>query len=92
MTTISRSSVDARRVKVTVRWTGADTKLQVLTSGFRYYQVQKSVDGAAWYDYGTRTTPSLTRTWARGHTVVVRVRARDKAGNWGLWRTVTVRT
>jgi uncharacterized protein YkwD len=92
MTSVSKTSVDARRVKITVRWTGADTKLQVLTSGFRYYQVQKSVDGAAWYDYGTRTTPSLSRTWSRGHTVVVRVRARDKAGNWGSWKSVTVKT
>jgi len=92
MTSVSKSSVDSGRVKVTVRWTGADTKLQVLTSGFRTYQVQKSVDGGAWYDYGTRTTPSLSRTWARGHTVVVRVRARDGAGNWGSWKSVIVRT
>ena len=28
-------------MKVTINWNGNDTRLQVLTSGFRYFQVQR---------------------------------------------------
>ena len=38
--TVSKRSVDARHMRVTVRWSGGDTRLQVLTSGLRYFQVQ----------------------------------------------------
>ena len=38
-------------------------------------------------DHRTRKTI----TWTRGKTYEVRVRARDKAGNWGGWRTLTIR-
>ena len=34
--------------RVTVGWTGADVRLQVLTSGFNYWQVQRRTDGGAW--------------------------------------------
>ena len=84
------SVVDAKSAKVTERL--ATTRgLQVLTSGFRYYQAQKRSDGGTWTDYGIMTSTSLTKTWPRGHTYDVRVRARDKAGNWGAWNTVTVK-
>jgi uncharacterized protein YkwD len=88
---VTKSNVDSTRAKVTVKWTGNDTRLQVLTSGFRYYQVQKRTDGGAWTDYGTMTATSITKTWSRGHAHDVRVRARDKAGNWGAWNQVTVK-
>lgn len=83
--------VDAKSKKVTVKWSGNDTKLQVLTSGFRYYQAQRRSDGGSWIDYGTMTATSLTKTLPRGHVYDFRVRARDKAGNWGAWNTVTVK-
>jgi uncharacterized protein YkwD len=85
------TTVDARSARITLKWTGNDLHLQVLTSGLRYYQVQKRTDGGAWTDYGTQTATSFARTWARGHTYDVRVRARDKAGNWGSWQTRTLK-
>jgi uncharacterized protein YkwD len=89
---VTSSVVDAGHTKVTTKWTGNDTRLQVLTSGLRYYQVQKRTDGGAWTDYGTMATTTFARTWVRGHTYDVRVRARDKAGNWGAWSTRTITT
>lgn len=83
--------IDSASARVTVKWSGNDTKLQVLTAGLRNYQAQKRTDGGAWTDYGTMTATSLTKTWARGHVYDIRVRASDKAGNWGAWNMVTVR-
>lgn len=87
----SSTAVDSASARVTVKWSGNDTKLQVLTAGLRSYQAQKRTDGGAWTDDGTMTTTTLTRTWARGHVYDIRVRASDKAGNWGAWSMVTVR-
>jgi len=92
MGTVTKTVTSTTTVTVTTRWSGGDTKLQVLTSGFRYYQVQRQVDGGAWVDYGVTTATSLKKWWSRHHTYVVRVRARDKDGNWGAWRSVTIRT
>ena len=75
--------------KVTVTWSGADVPLQVLTSGFHSYAVQRRVDGGAWATVWTSTTAkSLTLQLASNHTYEFRVAARDKAGNWGSWSTV----
>jgi uncharacterized protein YkwD len=90
VTSVSKTTVDATSAKVTVKWTGSDTKLQVLTSGFRRYQTQRTINGGAWLDYGTTTATSWTKTYSRGETYVVRVRAQDKAGNWGKWFYVTI--
>src|SRR5262245_43936544 len=79
-------------VAVSIHWSGADTKLQVLTSGLRYYQTQRRVDGGEWLDYGTTTNASTRRNFSRGHTIEFRVRAKDKAGNWGAWKVITIRT
>jgi uncharacterized protein YkwD len=87
---VSRHATSATKSRVTIHWSGADTKLQVLTSGFRYFQTQRRYDDHAWFDYGTTTSTSTTRTWTRGHVWQFRVRARDKAGNWGGWKTVTI--
>ena len=48
--------------RVTVGWTGADVRLQVLTSGSNYCQVQRRTDGGGVDDGRTSTTtkPSLT--------------------------------
>ncbi len=78
------------RVGVTLHWTGADTKLQVLTAGLHYYQAQGRRTGRSWVDYGTLTTTSTTRQWLHGATYQFRVRARDKNGNWGAWQYLTV--
>jgi uncharacterized protein YkwD len=75
--------------KVSVSWSGADVPLQVLTSGFHSYKVQRRVDGGAWTTVWSSTTArSMTLQVAVNHTYEFRVAARDKAGNWGAWSTV----
>jgi Cysteine-rich secretory protein family len=72
--------------RVTVTWSGADVKLQVLTSGFHSFQVQRRVDGGNWTMVWIGTTrTSMTLDLATNHTYEFRVAARDKAGNWGGW-------
>ena len=61
-----------------------DTRLQVLTSGLRYYQVQRRRNGGAWYNYGTTTRPPWPRRWYRNSTYEFRVRSRDKRRQLGL--------
>lgn len=89
--TVTKKSYDATRTRVTIDWSGGDIRLQTLTSGFRYYQMQRRKDGGAWYTYDVTTSSLLSRRWTKGHTYEFRVRARDKAGNWGGWQTVTVK-
>jgi hypothetical protein len=91
MVSISSSPIDSKSAKVVIKWSGADTRLQVLTSGFRYYQTRRRADGGDWYVYGTTTSTSTTRTWTRGRLWEFQVRARDKAGNWSAWKSVTIR-
>ena len=88
---VAKSVVDSTSSKVTVKWGGNDTRLQVLTSGLRYYQYQTRKDGGTWSSGTTTTSTSFTRTWARGHTYDVNIRARDKNYNWGAWTRVTVK-
>jgi uncharacterized protein YkwD len=87
---VSRTSIDAAHVRVTVRWSGGDSRLQVLTSGLHYFQFEWRAVGGAWHDIGTTTATARTATWMRGHAYDVRVRSRDKAGNWGTWRTIRI--
>jgi uncharacterized protein YkwD len=86
----SKVNVNSAYARVTIRWSGGDTRLQVLTSGLRYYQTQRRRDGGAWYDYGTTTSPYLVRRWMRGHRYEIRVRSRDRAGNWSGWSTKVI--
>jgi uncharacterized protein YkwD len=88
--TVSKQSVDAGHVRVTIRWSGNDTRLQVLTSGLRYYQASWRTVGGSWQSWGTSSTTSRTATWRRGVDHEVRIRARDNAGNWSPWRTIFV--
>jgi uncharacterized protein YkwD len=75
--------------RITVTWTGADIPLQVLTSGFHSFRVQRRTDGGAWVKIWTSTTvKTLTLNLPANHTYEFRVAARDKAGNWGKWSTV----
>jgi len=88
---LSTRTVDAGHKRVTVRWSGGDTRLQVLTSGLRYYHVQWRAVGGAWHAWATTTKTSKSITLVRGVKYEVRIRSRDKAGNWGTWRTISVR-
>lgn len=58
-------SLDATRSRITVRWTGGDPILQVLTAGVRDYEVQRRVVGGAWRALGLRTGTSVTETLPR---------------------------
>jgi uncharacterized protein YkwD len=88
----AKRNLNSTDVRVWVKWSGGDVWLQVLTSGFRYYQVQRSINGGAWGSYPVTTKTSMTRIWRRNSTYDVRVRSRDRAGNWGAWKTTTIKT
>jgi uncharacterized protein YkwD len=88
----SVQALDATKARVTVRWTGSDTRLQVLTAGLRDFEVQRRVVGGTWQSLGMTTHTSLSVTVTRGKVYDVRVRARDKAGNRGAWSSVSVTT
>jgi len=87
----SMSTVDATHKRVTIRWSGGDTRLQVLTSGLRYFQVHWRQVGGAWHSWGTTTATRRSATFVRGVKYEIRVRSRDRAGNWGAWRTISFR-
>ncbi len=89
--TVSTRTVDASHRRVTVRWSGGDTRLQVLTSGLRYFQVQWRAVGGLWHVWATTTATSRSATFTHGVRYEVRVRSRDNAGNWSTWRTIAVR-
>ena len=91
ITSATESVVDANTVRVVVRWEGGDRRLQVLTSGLRLYETQRRPAGGTWQSLGTTTLTYASRWWAKGENGEFRVRARDKAGNWGTWQTVTIR-
>ena len=83
--TIAAGATSASK-RVTVTWSGGDVPLQVLTSGFHSYQVQRRVDGGDWKIVWIGTTrKSMTLDLATNHTYEFRVAARDNAGNWGAW-------
>ena len=84
--------VDSTTAKVTLRWTGGDVRLQVLTAGLRDYEVQRRLAGGTWQAVAITTRSSLSVTVARGHSYEFRVRSRDKAGNRSAWSSVSVRT
>ena len=86
------AAVDAARAKVTLRWTGGDVRLQVLTAGLRDYEVQRRLAGGTWQLVAVTTRPSLSVTVARGRLYEFRVRSRDRAGNRSAWSSVSVRT
>lgn len=90
--TTTCSTAGYRYLKYT--WSGADYRLQVLTSGLRYFQIQRRVDGGTWQWMTTATTAtSRSGCVKKGHLFEYRIRARDKAGNVGSWTQVlSVRT
>ena len=88
--TVSKQSVYGNRVRVTIRWSGGDVRLQVLTAGLRYFQVQRRRVGGTWATWAATTATRKSVTWTRGYDREVRVRARDRAGNWGPWRLIRI--
>jgi hypothetical protein len=73
-----------RRARIS--WTGADIRLQVLTAGFHYFTVERSVDGGAWTRVWSATTLTAgTFTVALGSRTEFRISAVDKKGNRGTW-------
>lgn len=87
VTRATGTAIDGR-LPVRITWTGADTRLQVLTAGLRNYDVQWRRDGGSWSTvwWGTTSTSQL-RYLPSGHTYEFRVRARDNRGNVGSWST-----
>jgi uncharacterized protein YkwD len=87
----STSTTSTSYRNATIRWSGADIRLVVLTSGFRHFQSQMRTDGGAWrtLSLATTSTSKSFRAW-RGHTYDVRVRSCDNAGNCGTWAQATV--
>jgi uncharacterized protein YkwD len=89
--TVSKKSVSGGYTAVTIRWAGNDTRLQVLTSGFRYFQVQRRYPGGTWSSWPLTTSTYKTIRWKRGGTKEVRVRSRDQAGYWSPWKYLTIK-
>ena len=79
-------------IAIKIRWDGADRRLQVLTSGLRYFQVQRRVAGGTWKSWSYTTNRSKTVRYYPGPNREFRVRSRDKAGNWSDWDEVKVST
>ena len=92
MASVVKTNLNSTYLRISLRWAGHDTRLQVLTSGLRYFQVQRRRNGGAWHDYGTMTSTRMARKWYRHSVYEFRVRARDRAGNWGAWTTTTIKT
>jgi uncharacterized protein YkwD len=75
---------------VTLRWSGADVKLQTLTSGLYNYRVQYRLAGTTtWSTLVSATTATYaTRYLYVGRIYELRVQGKDHAGNYGAWSAV----
>jgi uncharacterized protein YkwD len=92
----SRMNTDydiAGGTSTTISWRGWDPRLQVLTAGLASFTLQRRVDGGSWQTIWSATTrKSWSGTLTRGRLYEFRIRARDRAGNYGVWSTpITVR-
>lgn len=83
--------VDRHHKRVTIRWSGADTRLQVLTAGLKTFKVQWRRVGGPWHAWTTTTNRKKAITLVRGVRYEFRIRARDHAGNLSAWRVISVR-
>jgi uncharacterized protein YkwD len=86
----SKSYIGDGYYRITIRFSGGDRRLQVLTSGFRYYQIQRRRPGESWHTYALTTNDFKRVRWKHG-TKEVRVRSRDRAGNWSSWEYITIK-
>jgi uncharacterized protein YkwD len=85
--TATSTSTSSVKHYVTIRWSGADVRLQTLTSGILDYRVQYRLAGTyTWYTlvYPTSLTYASRYLYA-GRIYELRVMARDRAGNYGPW-------
>ncbi len=89
---VTRTVLDRTTSRVTVRWTGGDVRLQVLTAGLRDFEVQRRLAGGAWQSAAITTHTSLSVALVRGRSWQFRVRARDRTGNRSAWSVVGVTT
>jgi uncharacterized protein YkwD len=90
--TMSVAPATATTSRATVRWSGGDTRLQVLTAGLRDFEVQRRLAGGAWQSAGITTRSSMAMTLVRGRSYDIRIRSRDRAGNRSTWSQVTLST
>jgi hypothetical protein len=69
-------------IPVTLSWSGTDTGW-----GIAAYQLQQSINGGAWTSVAlpSATSRTIARALNPGVEARYRVRARDKAGNYGAW-------
>jgi len=89
-TSLSTTATPGTR-RVSLKWTGSDPRLQVLTAGLKSFTVQRRVDGGAWATVWNGTTAtSGALTLATGHVYQIRVAAVEKKGNWSDWQTKVV--
>jgi uncharacterized protein YkwD len=88
---VTKKTLSSTRTKLTVNWVGGDTRLQVLTTGLRNYEIMRRVDDGGWQRVGTTLLNHVNMTLARHHTYRIMIRASDKVGNWGTWRSITVK-
>jgi uncharacterized protein YkwD len=90
---IAAATVPGQAHQVTFSWTGGDVRLAALTAGLHSYQVQRRIDGGTWQLVRSGTTArTYALTVAHDRTVELRVRARDRAGNYGAWRLISAQT
>ena len=85
--TLSAASTSGTRKEMTIKWSGSDVRLQVLTAGLKYFQVQIRREGVYdWRDTKSATTNTqMVRYLLKGQVYQFRIRAKDKAGNYGNW-------
>ena len=78
---------------VTVKWTGNDVPLSVLTAGLKDFKLQRRVGSGTWQAVTSWTTAtSRTFELTVGTTYRFRVRSRDHNGNLSRWSAaVTVK-
>lgn len=80
----ANTTLNDAMVRVNLTWTGTDAG----PAGVASYDVRRSRDGNAYTTIATGlANPSLVRSLEPGHTYRFQVRARDKAGNVGAWKS-----
>jgi len=85
--TLATASTSTDTRAMTIKWSGSDIRLQVLTAGLKYFQVQIRREGAYDWRYTKSATPNtqMVRNLLKGQVYQFRIRAKDKAGNYGRW-------
>jgi uncharacterized protein YkwD len=85
--TKASSTTGSRAIHLT--WSGSDPRLATLTAGLRSYDVVRRRPGGTWSTIRSDTTgTALTMRSSKGARYDFRVRARDAAGNVGVWSKI----